>query len=334
MQGGRRPGSAVRPPRLRRTSPDRRATSRTYDPRRRLKVARAAGRSPASSRCWSPCTCTLVVGLIGLLGPGAQRPAGRPSLAAWASRWWPRGTLAAVLTTAREVAPGRAGPGRRPPAVELVRVAQRARRHLRRGGGGPWFARVVTGTPLLTWWFRSMGAQVGRGVWCETYWLPEPDLVQLGDGPPSTRAASCRPTCSTTGCWPSTRSPSGAARPSARTRSSSRRPTIGRHATVGPVSLVMRGETVPDKTVWIGNPIGPWARRARRRRGSATFPPPTPTSRATATRRTPWAATTSTCDYRPRPATGSTARHDCSSPSRERARPPRARPGATCRSPR
>jgi hypothetical protein len=27
---------------------------------------------------------------------------------------------------------------------------------------------------------------------------------------------------------------------------------------VGPVSLVMRGESVPDKTRWIGNPIGPW----------------------------------------------------------------------------
>ena len=34
---------------------------------------------------------------------------------------------------------------------------------------------------------------------------------------------------------------------------------LGRHATVGPVSLVMRGESVPDKTRWIGNPIGPWA---------------------------------------------------------------------------
>ena len=34
--------------------------------------------------------------------------------------------------------------------------------------------------------------------------------------------------------------------------------TIGRHATVGPVSLMMRGESVPDKTRWIGNPIGPW----------------------------------------------------------------------------
>jgi carbonic anhydrase/acetyltransferase-like protein (isoleucine patch superfamily) len=34
---------------------------------------------------------------------------------------------------------------------------------------------------------------------------------------------------------------------------------LGRHATVGPMSLVMRGESVPDKTRWIGNPIGPWA---------------------------------------------------------------------------
>ena len=34
---------------------------------------------------------------------------------------------------------------------------------------------------------------------------------------------------------------------------------IDRHATVGPVSLVMRGERVPPGTRWSGNPIGPWA---------------------------------------------------------------------------
>ena len=28
----------------------------------------------------------------------------------------------------------------------------------------------------------ASGAKVGRGVWCETYWLPEADLVRLGDG--------------------------------------------------------------------------------------------------------------------------------------------------------
>jgi len=33
----------------------------------------------------------------------------------------------------------------------------------------PWFARAATGTPVLNLWLRTMGAQVGKGVWCETY---------------------------------------------------------------------------------------------------------------------------------------------------------------------
>ena len=35
---------------------------------------------------------------------------------------------------------------------------------------------------MLNVWLRSLGARVGRGVWCETYWLPEADLVELRDG--------------------------------------------------------------------------------------------------------------------------------------------------------
>ena len=44
----------------------------------------------------------------------------------------------------------------------------------------PWFIGAVNGTPLLTGWLRTMGAKIGRGVWLETYWLPESDLVRLG----------------------------------------------------------------------------------------------------------------------------------------------------------
>jgi len=33
---------------------------------------------------------------------------------------------------------------------------------------------------------------------------------------------------------------------------------IGAGGVVGPASLVMRGEVVPDGTRWIGNPIVPW----------------------------------------------------------------------------
>ena len=122
----------------------------------------------------------------------------------------------------------------------------------------PWFAHNVAATPLLNAWFRLMGAKIGRGVWCETYWLPETDLVELGDG-----ATVNQGTVVQTHLFHdrmlamdrvilkrgATLGPNSVILPAA---------TLGRHATVGPVSLVMRGESVPDKTFWIGNPIGPW----------------------------------------------------------------------------
>lgn len=122
----------------------------------------------------------------------------------------------------------------------------------------PWLLRHVPGTPLLNLYFRSMGAQVGRGVWCETYWLPEHDLIELGDGATVNH-----------GCVVQTHlfhdrvlamdhvrlGPGATLGPNSVILPAS---TIGRHATIGPGSLVMRGETVPEKTRWIGNPIGPW----------------------------------------------------------------------------
>ena len=46
----------------------------------------------------------------------------------------------------------------------------------------PWFARAASGTPVMNLWLRALGAHIGRGAWCETYWLPEADLVTLGEG--------------------------------------------------------------------------------------------------------------------------------------------------------
>ncbi len=122
----------------------------------------------------------------------------------------------------------------------------------------PWFARAATGTPVLNMWLRSLGTHVGRGVWCETYWLPEPDLVHLRRGVTVNqgcvvqthlfhdRVLSMDEVVLRSGA---TLGPNSVILPGA---------SVGRHATVGPVSLVMRGESVPDKTRWIGNPIGPW----------------------------------------------------------------------------
>jgi len=122
----------------------------------------------------------------------------------------------------------------------------------------PWFARAASGTPVMNLWLRGLGASIGRGVWCETYWLPEADLVSLGHGSTVNR-----------GCVVQTHlfhdrimrmdtvvledgatlGPHCVALPAAK---------IGAGATVGPASLVMRGDEVPASSRWQGNPIAPW----------------------------------------------------------------------------
>ncbi|UFU05887.1 Pls/PosA family non-ribosomal peptide synthetase [Ruania halotolerans] len=121
-----------------------------------------------------------------------------------------------------------------------------------------WFCSLAQGTVALNMWFRALGAKIGDGVWCDTYWLPEPDLVELGAG-----------SCVNAGCVVQTHlfhdrvlamdrviigpgatlGPNSVILPAAH---------LDREATVGPASLVMRGESVPSRTRWLGNPIGPW----------------------------------------------------------------------------
>ena len=136
----------------------------------------------------------------------------------------------------------------------------------------PWFARAASGTPVMNLWLRALGAKIGRGVWCETYWLPEADLVTLGDGSTVNR-----------GCVVQTHLfhdrimrldtvvlENGAtlgthcvALPASR---------IGAGATIGPASLVMRGDEVPPSTRWQGNPIAPWLISRKKPRNADRMP--------------------------------------------------------------
>ncbi|OBG15757.1 amino acid adenylation protein [Mycolicibacterium celeriflavum] len=133
----------------------------------------------------------------------------------------------------------------------------------------PWFARAASGTPVMNLWLRALGARIGRGVWCETYWLPEADLVTLETGATVNRGCVVqthlfhdrimrmdtvvleRGSTLGTHC---------VALPAAR---------IGAGATVGPASLVMRGDEVPPSTRWQGNPIAPWVAPRKKRRGAS-----------------------------------------------------------------
>ena len=122
----------------------------------------------------------------------------------------------------------------------------------------PWFAQAAAGTPALVIWLRSLGATIGKGVWCDTYWLPEADLAHLGDGATVNRGCVVQTHLfhdrimsmdTVTLDAGATLGPHSVILPAAR---------IGEHGTVGPASLVMRGEVVPVGSRWSGNPIGPW----------------------------------------------------------------------------
>jgi non-ribosomal peptide synthetase-like protein len=122
----------------------------------------------------------------------------------------------------------------------------------------PWLIGPASGTPVLTAWLETMGARIGRGVWLETYWLPESDLVRLGDGATVNRGCVVQTHLFHDRIMSmdevridegATLGPNGIILPGA---------GIGAGTTVGPGSLVTRGDTVPAATRWLGNPITTW----------------------------------------------------------------------------
>ncbi|WP_328415497.1 amino acid adenylation domain-containing protein [Streptomyces violaceus] len=124
----------------------------------------------------------------------------------------------------------------------------------------PWLAGAVPGTPLLSAWLRGLGAHIGRGVWVESYWLPETDLVTLGDAATVNRGCVLQThlfhdrilrTDTVVLREGATLGPGGIVLPGS---------AVGARATLGPASLVMAAESVPDDTRWLGNPIEAWRR--------------------------------------------------------------------------
>ncbi|MER5204079.1 Pls/PosA family non-ribosomal peptide synthetase [Streptomyces sp. NPDC002825] len=122
----------------------------------------------------------------------------------------------------------------------------------------PWLVGSVPGTPLLTLWLRGLGARIGRGVWCESYWLPETDLVTLADAVTVNRGCVLQThlfhdrilrTDTVVLREGAALGPNGIVLPGS---------TVGARSTLGPASLVMAGESVPADTRWLGNPIEAW----------------------------------------------------------------------------
>ncbi|MFI9645813.1 Pls/PosA family non-ribosomal peptide synthetase [Streptomyces sp. NPDC052040] len=127
----------------------------------------------------------------------------------------------------------------------------------------PWLAGSVPGTPLMVLWLRALGARIGRGTWVESYWLPETDLVTLEEGATVNRGCVLQThlfhdrilrTDTVILRAGATLGPGGIVLPGS---------TVGARTTLGPASLVMAAESVPDDTRWLGNPIEAWRPRKR-----------------------------------------------------------------------
>ncbi|MFB6720369.1 Pls/PosA family non-ribosomal peptide synthetase [Kribbella sp. NPDC056345] len=230
--------------------------SRTFHPPLKLKVARAL-----VELCrFVPMMCTVLIALGVLFALQA--------LDIWLGPWAALLLSGAVILAAGAVAGGMATVAKwvivgRTRAVEYPLWSSFVWRNEVVDSfvelvAAPWFANAAAGTPVLALWLRSLGAKIGKGVWCETYWLPEADLITLGDGATVNRGCVLQThlfhdrvlSMSTVTFGPgATLGPHGIVLPAA---------SIGAGATIGPVSLVMRGEGVPDGTRWAGNPIAPW----------------------------------------------------------------------------
>ncbi|MYW64351.1 amino acid adenylation domain-containing protein [Streptomyces sp. SID8379] len=228
---------------------------RTYAPPARLKVARAAVELcrivPA---CCSAALALLTVALLA---------------AAAAHAWWlaallsgavllGAGTLAAFVSVAAKwLLVGRHRAGQHPLWCDFVWRGELADTFVELVAV-PWLAEAVPGTPVLNLWLRGLGARVGRGVWCESHWLPEADLVTLGSAASVNRGCVLQThlfhdrilrTDTVVLRAGATLGPGGIALPGSE---------IGARSTLGPASLVMAGESVPADTRWLGNPIEAW----------------------------------------------------------------------------
>ncbi|MFF4582093.1 Pls/PosA family non-ribosomal peptide synthetase [Streptomyces sp. NPDC001373] len=232
--------------------------SRTYDPPARLLWARGLVElcRLLPVFCSAALTVLTAAALCALAGPGGPGPAGAAALSG-AVLLAAGAAACAVGVAAKWLLVGRHRVGEHPLWSAYVwrgELADTFTEVL----AVPWLAGSVPGTPLLTLWLRGLGARIGRGAWCESHWLPEPDLVVLGDGVSVNRGCVLQThlfhdrilrTDTVVLREGATLGPGGIVLPGS---------TVGARGTVGPASLVMAGESVPDDTRWLGNPIEAW----------------------------------------------------------------------------
>ncbi|MFD0633776.1 Pls/PosA family non-ribosomal peptide synthetase [Catenulispora yoronensis] len=232
------------------------STDRTYDPPARLLAARAA-----VELCrWLPVLATVLLGDLAVIAVQAayDRFGLYPAFPIAMLALLGCGITACLLTTAAKwLLIGRFTVSQKPLWSSFVWRNELFDTFVEELAM-PWLGTSLIGTPFLSLWMRSLGARIGRGVWCESHWLPETDLVRLGDGATVNRGVVLqthlfqdrlmRMDTVTLGRG-ATLGPHAIALPGSR---------LDDAAVAGPSSLVMRGDRLRAGTRWHGNPVAHW----------------------------------------------------------------------------
>jgi non-ribosomal peptide synthetase-like protein len=121
----------------------------------------------------------------------------------------------------------------------------------------PNFLDVLRGTPMLPWALRLLGVRIGKGVFMNTTDVTEFDCVRIGDE--AELNAWCGPQ---THLFEDRVMKIGlvdiGARVTVGTRSTILYDTrVGDNARLGPLTLVAKGEHLPEGTRWEGSPARP-----------------------------------------------------------------------------
>ncbi|PRQ11549.1 amino acid adenylation protein [Corynebacterium sp. 13CS0277] len=228
--------------------------ARTYQPGTALKVARAA---VETLRLTAPMTSSLLA--CGVAAAGAVTWVHTGSvLATWAALLAAQATagVAALIITVlvKWACVGRIRPGAHAlwtPFIWLNELQDAFVESVL----AVWLLTKAPGTPLIPAAMRLLGARVGRGCWLESYWLPEADLVRIGDGATVERGCVVQTHLFQDRVMSldvvrlgagSSLGPHSVILPGA---------SLGCGTLVGGSSLVLRGDALPAGTQWAGNPV-------------------------------------------------------------------------------
>ena len=232
------------------------AIETTFRPTRALVARRRAieaVRVLLPTTIWIVLTC-LVVAACGWIDRVASLPvaiAALPLLAALA------GALSAAFVVAfKWIVVGRHRAGTHPLwssfvwRTELVTALQE-------NVVDPLWNEMLLGTPMAAWFFRALGAKIGRRVHLGTTQLTEYDLVEIADDACLDEDCTLQTHLFEDRVMKTSRVRVGEACSVGRDAIVLYDGEMGRGASLGPMSLAMKGESLPAATRWRGIPARP-----------------------------------------------------------------------------